>query len=142
MYCWIIATPFTDPPSCNDSRERLLIHTGTDEDEAVRLAKEAAPHYRKVVAKAIGGVLLYRQVNPIIAYASYSTVGLDADHYGGVIPTKWLYKGHDREEAITAARWHAEEFDRVEVWAMGEYEKGFDSRGAVLSISRPQPPAS
>lgn len=52
MYCWIIATPFTDPPSWNESRERLLIHAGTDEDEAVRLAKEAAPHYRKVVAKA------------------------------------------------------------------------------------------
>lgn len=139
MYCWVIATPFpnvdwTDPP-------KVQIYGGLDEKEAAAVAREAAPHYRKVVAKAIGGVLLYRKVNPVIAYASYATFGLDDDHYHGVFPKKELYKGRDRDEAIAVARRHAGEFDAVEVWAMGEYEEGFDSRGAVLSIPRLTSPA-
>lgn len=138
MYCWVIATPFPDYKNKILDPARLLIHTGTDEEEAVRVAKESAPSYRKVVAKAIGGVLLYRQVNPEIRYASYLTVGLNADHYGGVFPKKKFDNGHDRDEAIAVARQHAGEFERVEVWVMGECEEGFDSRGAVLSISRPQ----
>lgn len=88
MCCWIIATPFPDYKNKCLDPARVLIHTGTDEEEAVRVAKDAAPHYRKVVAKAIGGALLYRQVNPIIAYASYATFGLDHDHYHGNFPKK------------------------------------------------------
>lgn len=138
MYCWVIATPFTNPPSWNESQERVLIHAGTDEEEAVRVAKDAAPSYRKVVAKAIGGVLLYRQVNPIIEYASYSTIGLDDTYRGGMIPKTELYNGRDRDEAIAVARQHAGEFDRVTVLAMGEYEEGFDSRGGIFNIIRPR----
>ncbi|MGH8523589.1 MAG: hypothetical protein ACREXY_05045 [Gammaproteobacteria bacterium] len=132
MYCWIIATPF-------EGQERLLIHAGTDEEEAVRIAKDRAPHYRKVVAKAISGVLLYRQVNPIVEYASYFTVGFDDDHYGGHIPKKEIYDGHDREQAIAAARAHAGEFDLVGARARGEYGEGFDSREPIISISRSNP---
>lgn len=55
---------------------------------------------------------------------------------------KELFKGRDREEVIIVARRHAGEFDKVEVWAMGEYEEGFDEREPVISISRPQSPAS
>jgi len=120
MYCWVIATPFpdrngTDPP-------KVQIYAGVDEDEAAAVAREAAPHYRKVVAKAIGGVLLYRKVNPIIAYVSYAAFGFDADYHDGVFPKKELYKGRDRDEAIATARRHAGESPLVEVWANGEYE--------------------
>lgn len=50
---------------------------------------------------------------------------------------KQLYGGHDREAAIDVARRHAGEFLLVEVWAMGEFEEGFDDREPVLSIRRP-----
>jgi hypothetical protein len=129
MYCWVIATPFpardgTDPP-------KLQIYGGLDEDEATAVAREAAPSYRKVVAKAIGGVLLYRKVNPVIRYDSYATVGWDGVNYRRV---KQIYYGHDRNAAIDVARRHAGEFPLVEVWANGEYEEGFDDREPVLSI--------
>lgn len=116
---------------------KVQIYGGLDEQKAVGVAKEAAPHYRKVVAKAIGGVLLYRKVNPVIAYDSYFTAGWDGVNYRRI---KRLYGGHDRDAAIAIARRHAGEFELVEVWAMGEYEEGFDSREPVLSIRRPGSP--
>jgi hypothetical protein len=79
MYCWVIATPFPDPRNGNMDPDKVQIYGGVDEQEAVEVAKEAAPRYRKVVAKAIGGVLLYRKVNPVIAYGSYLPAGTDSD---------------------------------------------------------------
>lgn len=71
MCCRVIATPFPDRDGTD--RPKVQIYGGLDEDEAAAVTREAAPHYRKVVAKAIGGVLLYRKVNPVIRYDSYFT---------------------------------------------------------------------
>ena len=48
--------------------ELKVLYSGTDEDEAVRVAKAASAKeiYAKVLAKALGGITLYRAIHPAI----------------------------------------------------------------------------
>ncbi len=48
--------------------ELKVLYSGTDEAEAVRVAKDAAAKeiYAKVLAKALGGITLYRAIHPAI----------------------------------------------------------------------------
>jgi hypothetical protein len=57
MYCYITAT--------REGRKEL-IWDGTDEQEARRVAKWIESHedWDKIVAKAMGGVLIYRYTKP------------------------------------------------------------------------------
>jgi hypothetical protein len=115
--------------------DKVQIYGGVDEQEAVGVAKDAAPHYRKVVAKAMGGVLLYRKVNPVIRYF---TMGWDGVNYRRI---EQLYVGYDRDEAIVIARRHAGEFLVVDVLARGAHEEGFHPSAKILSIPREKSPA-
>jgi hypothetical protein len=63
MYCWVDAVRWATP---DEDAKLMLLYGGTDEDEARRIAREAAAEgiYAKVVAKAMGGQHLFHFVSP------------------------------------------------------------------------------
>ncbi|MGH8489355.1 MAG: hypothetical protein ACREXS_10965 [Gammaproteobacteria bacterium] len=68
MHCWTTATTMPiikDGEYIEDSTLKVL-YSGTDENEAVRVARAAAKLniYAKVLAKDLGGFTLYRALHP------------------------------------------------------------------------------
>lgn len=68
MHCWVTATtmPIIKDGEYIEDSDLKILYSGADEDEAVRVAKDAAKLeiYAKVLATSLGGYTLYRALHP------------------------------------------------------------------------------
>jgi bisphosphoglycerate-dependent phosphoglycerate mutase len=72
MYCWTYALTMPEPENDKDSEHRIL-YSGTDEEEAVAIAKRSVPYYAKVVTKTLGGNCIFHAIHPDIRAAMKKT---------------------------------------------------------------------
>lgn len=66
MHCWTTAMPIIKDGEYIEDSTFEVLYSGTDETEAVRVAKAAAKLqiYAKVLAKSLGGYTLFRAAHP------------------------------------------------------------------------------